>query len=126
VASTQGKPPLITANYPSRHQLYAESNIKPRSTAQFRVKDLTLDEVILILIHPDSNFFSDECTQALACLDSGYSKLLYDANELREIDFSPLREPRYDYAEQKEISPDRVRMLSACFLHYKGDVGLPV
>ena len=57
VASTQGKPPFITANYPSRHQLYAESNIKPRSTAQFRVKDLTLDEVILVLIHPDSNLF---------------------------------------------------------------------
>jgi hypothetical protein len=64
--------------------------------------------------------------KAIACMDSDYNKLISDADELRRIDFSPLREPRFDYAAQTEIPSDCVNMLSACFLHYKGDVGLLV
>jgi hypothetical protein len=128
VTSTQGKPTINhpSNNYPSRQQLYRESNIKPRSNAQFRVKDLTLDEVILVLVHPDTNFFSSECMNSIACLDSDYNKLISDLNKLNGIHFSQLREPRLDYAAQTEISAERVKMLSACFLHYKGDVGLLV
>ena len=48
VASNQGKQhPPSPSIYPSRQQLYSASNLKHRSTAYFRVKDPSLDEMIL-------------------------------------------------------------------------------
>lgn len=125
-ASDQGEPPSsIIIDYPSRQQLCSASNIKPRANANFRVKDLTLDEVILVLIHPTTvGFFSAACIKSISLLDRGYSNLLSEARRLGSLDFSSLCEPRFDYASQIAISNHRVDLLSACFMHYKGDTGL--
>lgn len=88
--------------YPSRQQLYSTSEMKPRSTAQFRVLDLTLDEVILVLIHPSTQgFLCDDSWNALACLDKNYNLLLKESKWLKAIDFSEERHshivPLHDY-----------------------------
>lgn len=128
VSSMQGETPNYhSPTYPSRQQLYTSCRMKPRTSAQFRVKfgELTLDEVIITLIHPESSeLLSDESFRALRTLNKSYYKLLSDCTALQKTDFSSLRLPRYDYAVQKEISPHRVKLASACFLHYKGEPGL--
>ena len=43
---------------------------------------------------------------------------------LMDIDFSELREPRFDYAEQDEIQRSRVWQMNACAVHYNMDFGL--
>lgn len=131
VASLQGKPSesSIHPKYPSRQQLYASCRMKPRSSAQFRVKfgELTLDEIILILIHPESTeFLCPESRKNLRAINKKYSRLFDEAKRLQTVDFSKLRAPRLNYANQKCISKDRVDMASACFLHYKGEPGLVV
>ena len=35
-----------------------------------------------------------------------------------QLDFSPLREPRFDYESQAKISPRRVEMASAAMIHF--------
>jgi len=42
---------------------------------------------------------------------------------LVKIDFSPLREPRYNYELQKEISQHRVDMASAAMIHFGLEIG---
>ena len=44
----------------------------------------------------------------------------------KTVDFSPLCLPRFDYADQKEISPKQVLMLEACSIHYNLNFGLVV
>jgi hypothetical protein len=73
VSSTQGEPSNISTlspTYPSRQQLYSSSNMKPRGTANFRVMDLTLDEIMLTLIHPTTRgFLCPESWIALSCIE---------------------------------------------------------
>jgi hypothetical protein len=125
LSSTQGEPSssMPSPTYPSRQQLYSSSNTKPRSTANFRVMDLTLDEIVLTLIHPTTyGFLCIKSWIALSCIDKTYNRLLKESIRLEKIDFSPISQPRYQ--EQKSICDQRVDMHSACFLYYKGDVGL--
>ena len=128
VSSAQGKPPSsLPTIHPSRQQLYRESNLKPRASAYFRVQDLTLDEIVLVLMHPDSvGLFDCKSLRAIASLNHAYHTLSKEMNRLRNLDFSSLRQPRLDYASQTEISEERIDMTSACFMHYKGDTGLLV
>jgi len=45
---------------------------------------------------------------------------------LRGIDFSKVKLPRYDYAEQTKISQDRVDLATACAIHYGLNTGMVV
>lgn len=121
VASTQGEPSsqLSSITHPSRQQLYSESNIKPRSNANFRVKNLTLDEVILILIHPNSNFFCIRSMRVIACLDTDYKRLLSDAPWLQMIDFSSLREPRLIMPSSYRSLPNELKCCRLVFYSTK-------
>ncbi|EJK67364.1 hypothetical protein THAOC_11613 [Thalassiosira oceanica] len=51
------------------------------------------------------------------------AKLIEEMPRLRPLDFSPLLEPRYDYATQSSIPQHRIDMMGAAYLHY-GDMGL--
>ena len=103
--------------------------MKPRSSISFRVAfmDLSLDEVMLVLLHKDNRgFLSSECLSALRQVDDDYKKLVDGVTRLEALDFSSISLPRLDYADQKSVSPERVDLQSACFLHYHGDPGLVV
>ena len=71
--------------------------------------------------------FLSPCDITAVC---GTSKKLHtmvqSVERVRRVDFSPLRLPRYDYAQQTEIDPKRVLMLEACAIHYNLDFGLVV
>ena len=42
----------------------------------------------------------------------------------RDVNFHPLIEPRLDWKDRISISKDRVKMLTAAWFHYGGDLGL--
>jgi hypothetical protein len=49
-----------------------------------------------------------------------------DVLQLRGIDFSNLKLPRYDYADQTKISEERVDLATACAIHYGLNTGMVV
>lgn len=65
-----------------------------------------------------------EMEGAIACLSKKYSEMVKGVRELTSYDFRWLRNERLDYADQKEISMERVRAMTACCIHYNMDIGL--
>ena len=53
-----------------------------------------------------------------------YASLIQNVPELMQVDFSSLRQPRYNYADQTKIDKHRVHLLAACAVHYNLDFGL--
>ena len=49
---------------------------------------------------------------------------IWDIPVLIKVDFSSLGMPRQNYDEQVEIDPERVRLFTACLIHYNMDPGL--
>jgi hypothetical protein len=49
-----------------------------------------------------------------------------DVLRLREIDFSKVKLPRYDYADQTKILQERVDLMTACAIHYGLHTGMVV
>lgn len=94
VASMQGEPsiaPITKSSLPSHQQLYLSNNLKPRSTAYFRVMDLTLDEVILIVIHSSTrDFICQRSWNSLSFIDKDYNHLLKEVICLDDLDFSEI------------------------------------
>jgi len=49
-----------------------------------------------------------------------------DVLRLRGIDFSKVKLPRYNYADQTKISQERVDLATACAIHYGLNTGMVV
>ena len=47
-----------------------------------------------------------------------HRNMVDDVLRLRQIDFSEIKLPRYDYANQTKISHERVDLATACAIHY--------
>lgn len=113
--------------YPTRQELIQSCRMKPKDNKFFIVDDPDLDDVILFLLGNERRGLLDEkdwCNLGQA--DSEYRQLVQRTKYLVTVDFRPLQLPRYDYAEQKEISQDRIDQADACLLHYGGEVGMLV
>lgn len=84
VSRIQGehKHPTILPNYPPRHRLYTSCKMKPRKDAYFRIKEneLELEDVILFLLHDDSNFLTPADWSNLSRLDDDFSLVISEAN----------------------------------------------
>jgi hypothetical protein len=55
-----------------------------------------------------------------------HRNMVEDVLRLRGIDFSNVKLPRYDYAEQTKISQERVDLATACAIHYGLNTGMVV
>ena len=62
----------------------------------------------------------------LATIRPDFKAMIREVPLLLKTDFSSLRLPRYDYADQTKIDPKRVWLLAACAVHYNLDFGLVV
>ena len=62
----------------------------------------------------DPCIISKNDIRSLARLNKGWKGLT-------NMDFSPLRLPRPNYATQVELDPNRLDMASFCLMHYGGD-----
>ncbi len=52
--------------------------------------------------------------------------MVNDVLRLWGIDFSKVKLPRYDYADQIEISQERIDLMTACATHYGLNTGMVV
>ncbi|KAL7489750.1 hypothetical protein ACHAW6_015470 [Cyclotella cf. meneghiniana] len=116
--------PIVAAKQES---LIRECYMKPKFDIAFRVDVPDLDDVMLMMLGVSRcGFLLQNEWNAVKCVDSGYNELVNMAERVRGIDFSQLREPRLEYAEQKSIQSKRVDMAAACLLHYGGELGILV
>ena len=79
-----------------------------------------------IFLAVKSDYLSPDDVKTLCATAKPLQAMAHSVQRSRHVDFSPLRQPRYDYAEQTMIDPARVRMLEACSVHYNLDFGLVV
>ena len=113
--------------YPRHHQLIKECTMRPSHNLWYPVSHLWLEDVIVLVLK--ANFFEDSDLKSLEELPGTHSRnwsgflLLYKemiSNVLRleYLDFSPLKAPRLDYANQQQISPHRLDLATAGLIHY--------
>ena len=109
--------------YPSRADLYRSCHMKVELGRYWRTES-TYQYCIFLAVKSD--YLSPDDVTTLCATAKPLQAMAHSVQRSRHVDFSPLRQPRYDYAEQTMIDPARVRMLEACSVHYKLDFGLVV
>ena len=112
--------------YPSHYRLIADCKMKPSSNLYYRVKDLRLDNVIIFVVRDYESYLSDDELLNLKSLNSKYCEMIDDVLRLRSVDFSSLKLPRLDYADQAAISQERVDLATACAINYGLHTGMVI
>jgi hypothetical protein len=97
--------------------------MRPSKDKFYRVDILELHSVIATIIKEFREEFTaqDICTLCLVCKD--FASLVPNITRWLMVDFSLLREPRYNYEQQERIDPHRVEMASAAMVHFGLDPG---
>ena len=90
-------PPLL---YPSHYRLISECKMKPSLNLQYRVKDLRFDNIVIFLIKSQASYLSDNDMDNTGEISKMHRDMVDDVLRLRGIDFSKVKLPRYDYANQ--------------------------
>jgi hypothetical protein len=107
-------PPL----YPLHYCLISECKMKPSRNLQYHVKDLRFDNIVIFLIKNQASYLSDDDVDNIQKINKMHRAMVDDILLLREIDFSKVKLPRYDYADQTKISQERVDLMTVCAIHY--------
>ena len=110
-------------SYPTAAELYKSSRMKPEIGRYWRTESTTQ---YCLFQTVKSKFLSVRDMKSVGRLSRGYDQMVESVMRARTIDFSPLRQPCFDYADQQEIDPARVAMLESCAIHYNLDFGLVV
>jgi len=113
-----GKPTNCNANYPTNSKLVRRCRMKPSLQHQYRVSNLNLGNVIVILMKSDPSFLSRECINSIRAVNKLYNEMVNDVMRLRKVDFTSLTQPRLDYASQLSISKHRINLATAGMIHY--------
>ena len=100
--------------------------MKPSPNLQYRVKDLRFDNIVIFLIKNQASYLSDSDVDNIQKISKMHCDMVDDVLRLRDIDFSKVKLPRYDYADQTEISQERVDLMTACAIHYGLNTGMVV
>ncbi len=112
--------------YPSHYSLISECRMKPSWNLQYRVKDLRFDNVVIFLIKNEETYLTNKDINELKNISNMYRDMVNDVMQLRSINFSKLKVPRFDYADQTKISQERVDLATACAIHYGLNTGMVV
>ena len=122
----RGEPTHPTTPCPSIYQLVRNCSMKPNNNHYHQVQDLTLENIIVVVLKSVDGYLSDTCIKKLHCLNRLFNKMTTDVCRLRNMNFSKLKEPRIGYAEQTEIQPWRVDMATAAMIHYSLHPGMMI
>ena len=99
------------------------TRMSPSIKKYYRVIELTLYNVITTVLKEQRASFTTTDIRNLASIDVIFSKLVPKTIEWLNVDFSSLREPRYDYETQTAIPPSRAMMVLAAMIHFGLDPG---
>jgi hypothetical protein len=78
--------------------------MRPSSDKYYRVKELTLYNVITTVVKELYSSFSQRDLLNLATINKDFSVMIPNVARWLKIDFKLLREPRFDYENQLEVS----------------------
>jgi hypothetical protein len=91
--------------------------MKPSTGKHYRVKELTIYNVVTIVIREHAAFSKNELLNS-RLLNTDFSKMIPKLQRWLQIDFSMLRELHLNYESQMEIDPHRVFMANAAMAHF--------
>jgi hypothetical protein len=81
--------------------------MKPSTDKYYQVKELTIYNVVKIVIQEYATFSKNELLN-ICLLNTDFTKMIPKLKQWLQIDFSTLREPRLNYESQMQIHPHRV------------------
>jgi hypothetical protein len=122
--ANKGEPTHPQTTFPSIYQLVCSCSMKLDKNHQYRVQDLTIENIIVIVLKSVDGFLSNACIKKLHCLNLLFNEMTTDVCRLRTLNFSSLREPRIGYADQQEIKMSRVDMATAGMIYYSLHPGM--
>lgn len=119
-----GYPESIVTKKKGKHDppSHSMARMRPALNKYYRTEEVTLHNVIAIVMR-DYAAFDHEELQDIRLLDKDFSVFVPKVLHWLKVDFSPLREPRYDYQNQTIIDPRRVLMANAAMVHFGLDPG---
>jgi hypothetical protein len=96
--------------------------MKPSTNKYYEVKELTIYNVITIVIQEYAAFSKNELLN-IRLLNTDFAKMIPKLQRWLQIDFFLLHEPRLNYKSQMQIEPHRVCMANAAMAHFGLDPG---
>ncbi len=96
--------------------------MNPSTNNYYRVKDLTIYNIIIIVIQEYMAFSKNELL-SIRLINFDFAKMIPKLKRWLQIDFSTLRKPRLNYKSQTQIDPHRVCMANAAMAHFGLDPG---
>jgi hypothetical protein len=96
--------------------------MKPSFDKYYRVKELTIYNVITIVVQ-EYTFFSKNELLSIHLTNKDFSKMIPKLKCWLKIDFSTLRKLRLNYENQIQINPHQVCMANAAMAYFGLDPG---
>jgi hypothetical protein len=121
----KGEKPSLP-QYPSHYHLFSECRMKPSQNLQYQVADLRFDNIVIFLLKNQASYLLVDDVENIRKISKMHRNMVDDVLRLRQIDFSEIKLPRYDYANQTKISHERVDLATACTIHYGLNTGMVV
>ena len=105
--------------YPTRAELYCQT---PQHHSHCYKAEAELLYVIFFLIK--FNWLDNEDLGVLSIIHPDFEAMTISIPKLLQVDFTSLKDPVLDYASHTSIALTRVRLLTACAVHYDLDFRL--
>jgi hypothetical protein len=96
--------------------------MKPSFDKYYRVEELTIYNIITIVIQEYTAFSKTELS-SFHLINTDFSKMIPKLKCWLQIDFFTLRKPRLNYENQTQINPHQVCMANAAMAHFGLDLG---
>jgi hypothetical protein len=112
----------LDINKPLHFATSSWKGIKPSSNKYYRVKELTIYNVITIVIQEYMAFSKNELS-SIRLINTDFSKMTPKLKCWLQIDFYTLRMPQSNYKNQMQINPHQVCMANAAMTHFGLDPG---
>jgi hypothetical protein len=125
--STIAKGETLLSSYPSPHCLIADCKMKQSKSLYYQAKELHFNNVVIFAIRgPGELYMTADNLESLISVNKAYPEMINDVQHLQFVDFTSLKLPRLDYAEQTEISGKKVDQATACAIHYGLNPGMVI
>ncbi len=96
--------------------------MKPSTNKYYRVKELTIYNVITIVTQEYTAFSKNKLLN-IHLLNTDFAKMIPKLQHWLQIDFFLLLKPRLNYESQMQIDPHQVCMANSAMAHFGLDQG---
>ena len=133
ITTKTGEPTQSSTIIPSISNLVTAPIMRPNIRRVYRVKDLDIYNVLVIALRHQGILkrvydyaIEEEDYRSMCLVSKRFAKVTIETKRLLSVDFTPLRHPRIGYANQTEVSLERVDMMAAAMIHYGLNPGMLV